>query len=112
MMIILLLVVVGGIFYTIFWGLRDTYPKPAREPIPGWMRNAVYDKARFSTDAGVDAYMCTYCHRIAFRPVGPDGFLWEVDHIYPVSRGGATVLDNLTLACHTCNQHKGADLLI
>lgn len=30
----------------------------------------------------------------------------EIDHIIPVSLGGQTVLDNLCLACPTCNTHK------
>ena len=32
---------------------------------------------------------------------------FEVDHILPVSAGGASVLDNLCLACATCNRLKG-----
>ena len=31
----------------------------------------------------------------------------EVDHIIPESLGGATVEDNLWLACSLCNDHKG-----
>jgi hypothetical protein len=30
----------------------------------------------------------------------------EVDHIIPVVAGGETVLDNLCLACISCNSHK------
>jgi hypothetical protein len=30
----------------------------------------------------------------------------EVDHIVPVSAGGETVLDNLCLACVSCNAYK------
>ena len=30
-----------------------------------------------------------------------------MDHRLPVSRGGRTVLDNLVLACESCNRTKG-----
>jgi len=32
----------------------------------------------------------------------------EIDHIHPRSRGGSDRVSNLTLACHPCNQRKGA----
>ncbi|MBE9141086.1 HNH endonuclease [Nodosilinea sp. LEGE 07088] len=31
---------------------------------------------------------------------------FEVDHIVPLSAGGATVFENLCLACPTCNRYK------
>lgn len=31
-----------------------------------------------------------------------------IDHIIPVASGGTEDLDNLTLACETCNHNKGA----
>lgn len=34
----------------------------------------------------------------------------QVDHIHPVSKGGMTELDNLCLACSSCNLSKGAFL--
>ena len=30
-----------------------------------------------------------------------------VDHIIPLSRGGTNAMDNLRLACRTCNRSKG-----
>lgn len=33
---------------------------------------------------------------------------FEVDHSVPASAGGETTLDNLCLACPTCNRHKSA----
>lgn len=32
----------------------------------------------------------------------------EIEHIVPKSRGGSNRVSNLTLACHACNQRKGA----
>lgn len=42
---------------------------------------------------------CRYCG----TPLNGGG---EVDHILPVSRGGNSDPDNLTLACLTCNRDK------
>jgi hypothetical protein len=45
---------------------------------------------------------CEYCHsQEKFAPVG-----FSIEHIYPVSKGGKTTLDNLALACQGCNNHK------
>ena len=30
----------------------------------------------------------------------------QVDHVYPVSKGGLDTEDNLCLACELCNQYK------
>jgi 5-methylcytosine-specific restriction endonuclease McrA len=42
---------------------------------------------------------CAYC--------GVENVPFEVEHIYPKSRGGSDRVSNLTLACHDCNQKKG-----
>ena len=34
------------------------------------------------------------------------GVTFEVDHIIPRVKGGVTALENLCLACPTCNRHK------
>jgi len=34
--------------------------------------------------------------------------IFEVEHVRPLSRGGKTVLENLALACSSCNRYKGA----
>ena len=31
----------------------------------------------------------------------------EIDHIYPISKGGKTTMDNLQTLCHNCNVKKG-----
>ena len=49
---------------------------------------------------------CAYCHTLTAitgaRPV--------VDHIIPEAIGGRTVWDNLCVACHSCNEFKGAQV--
>jgi len=47
---------------------------------------------------------CEYCQ----APEELTVTTFEVDHIVPLSAGGATTLDNLCLACPTCNRHKAA----
>ena len=48
-----------------------------------------------------DGRVCYYCREL----VAPDDI--EVDHMLPVSRGGSDALDNLVVACRSCNQEKG-----
>jgi hypothetical protein len=49
-----------------------------------------------------DGFICQYC---GTRP--PDVVL-EVDHIYPVSKGGTDDLINLVTSCYDCNRGKSA----
>lgn len=43
---------------------------------------------------------CAYC--------GAENTPLEIEHVHPKSRGGSNRISNLTLACHACNQKKGA----
>jgi hypothetical protein len=45
---------------------------------------------------------CEYCRSQAKFAVDP----LVVDHVYPVSRGGKTIGENLALSCQTCNNCK------
>jgi hypothetical protein len=45
---------------------------------------------------------CEYCQ--SQMSYATQSFVFE--HITPISRGGETMLDNLTLACGGCNGHK------
>lgn len=47
-------------------------------------------------------HLCEYCHapELAFN------FLFEIEHIIPVSLDGETNLENLALACRSCNIFK------
>ena len=41
---------------------------------------------------------CFYCGKSVSK--------FEVEHMFPKSRGGSNRIDNLTLSCHDCNQKK------
>jgi hypothetical protein len=47
-------------------------------------------------------HCCAYCRTAESLTV----VTFEFEHIVPRSAGGQTTLDNLCLACPTCNRHK------
>lgn len=47
---------------------------------------------------------CAYCR----TPESLVATTFEIEHIVPRSAGGETILDNLCLACPTCNRHKAS----
>ena len=51
---------------------------------------------------------CFYCGRVGSFDFDPDGHGWQLDHIYPVVRGGENRLYNLALTCSLCNVRKWA----
>ena len=48
-----------------------------------------------------DGYACKYCGKYL-----PNGEGAEIDHIFPVSKGGKTVPNNLQTLCRECNRKK------
>jgi HNH endonuclease len=52
-------------------------------------------------------YRCGYCR----TPQSISGFRLSIEHIIPEARGGKTAEKNLWLACHACNEFKGARVL-
>jgi HNH endonuclease len=67
----------------------------SREYIPVALRQLVTERA---------IGYCEYC-----RSSGDFALeSMEFEHILPVSQGGATVAENLALACHGCNNYKQA----
>lgn len=60
--------------------------------IPEKMRQQVIERAE---------NMCEYCQTQQIIVI-----TMEIDHIIPTSIGGATVLDNLSYACISCNGSK------
>ena len=55
----------------------------------------------------LDGARCAYCH----TPEALTVTTFEIDHIVPTSAGGETALNNLCLACPSCNRHRGAKQL-
>ena len=55
-----------------------------------------------------DGFRCRYCGRTARE----DGVKLHVDHIYPLSKGGASTEDNLITACQECNLGKNDRVLL
>lgn len=49
---------------------------------------------------------CEYCR----VPQSGDPLPFQIDHIIARQHGGATVSDNLALACYSCNRHKGPNI--
>lgn len=49
---------------------------------------------------------CEYCR----FPEEASLLAFQIEHIVAEKHGGATVLDNLALACPYCNRFKGSDL--
>ena len=49
---------------------------------------------------------CAYCHTLT----AITGAHLVIDHIIPEAAGGPTVQENLCLACHSCNEFKGAQV--
>ena len=49
------------------------------------------------------AYRCEYCR----APEAVFNFAFEVEHVLPRAAGGGDGLDNLALACESCNRYKG-----
>lgn len=58
-------------------------------------------RARVSKQAG---FGCGYC----LTPQKISGARLVIDHIIPEAKGGLTTEKNLWLACHACNEFKGA----
>lgn len=53
-----------------------------------------------------DGGRCRYCAEL----VGPDAAPYEIDHVVPRAKGGATTEANLVLACRSCNRTKGDEV--
>lgn len=94
--LILLVYAVLGTVLGFVWGLLGLPVRSSRRtvrvrpPIPYRLRTKVLRR---------DHWQCVYC--------GSKEEL-QIDHIIPVSRGGATVFANLETLCGPCNRRKGA----
>lgn len=50
---------------------------------------------------------CGYCS----TPQSLTSHKLEIEHIFPISKGGSTTEENLCLACRHCNLHKASKIL-
>lgn len=72
---------------------RAAWAQRARQrAIPSSQRRAVFER---------DDWACRNCGA---------GENLEIDHIYPVARGGDNALDNLQVLCSPCNRSKGSSV--
>jgi rubredoxin len=89
----------GGVF--IEWADKIT-KRIDPEPEPEAKRKTIKPGLRFEI-LKRDNYRCQMCGVTA-----KDGATLEIDHIYPVSKGGTNEPDNLQVLCRDCNAGKGA----
>lgn len=78
--------------------------KSIDESTPKMKRKAISKKLRFEVFKR-DSFKCQYCGKCA-----PDVIL-HVDHINPVSKGGANDILNLITSCFECNNGKSDRLI-
>lgn len=65
-------------------------------------RTSISDKLRLEVSRRAH-HRCEYCLWPAHFSPAP----FEVEHIWPGARGGATILVNLAYSCRGCNLNKG-----
>lgn len=82
-----------------YMGIINDETPVDRESIPLAVRRFVIER---------DAFTCSYCYSEGEPDRDADGQAWHIDHALPVSRGGRTHPNNLTLSCTRCNLSKGS----
>ena len=87
---------------------RNEFPVPAIVGTTNYHKlpDHYYGEARLTnhTLAKRDHWTCQYCGRRKFQ-LETDEFITR-DHVFPVSRGGEDIWQNVVLACITCNNKK------
>lgn len=76
---------------------------PRRESAP--VRRIAMTRQR-AVLGNAQGWKCYYCQDQGDGSKGPDGRIWHVDHMVAIINGGDNKLDNLVLACATCNLAK------
>jgi hypothetical protein len=83
-------------------GMRESRPRGrAERPMFRNEARGIGRKLRFDV-LKRDRFACRYCGR------KPPEVALHVDHLEPVTLGGADTIDNLVTACEDCNLGKGA----
>jgi hypothetical protein len=88
--------------------LLVSYDEEARyDHTPEDERAKMTQKLRFQVMVR-DSYTCQIC---GVKPNGQDDTaVLHIDHIFPVSKGGRTELNNLTTLCDKCNSGKSDEV--
>lgn len=82
-------------------GARQTMAKPpTRAAIPASIRAAVIAR---------DGHICTLCGGNVYVRARKPVRRLTLDHIIPYSRGGPDTVENLRVACLSCNARRGCD---
>ena len=92
----------------VFHSQHTTFPVPAVIGLTSWYKlpDHYYGHARLSvaTLQRRDNWTCQYCGREK-RELKENEFLTR-DHVFPVSRGGEDIWENVVLSCNACNNKK------
>ena len=76
-------------------GIWNSICRVERGKVSNKMRFAIYKR---------DGYRCRICGRTQ------NSTFLEVDHIYPIAKGGKSTYENLQTLCHNCNVKKGSNI--
>lgn len=103
--------------------LAESAPSPARyrkKAIPNRIRREL--ALRYGCPPGGEIQVpCHYCGTLDFifwhQKYGGEPSTWvsfghEIDHVHPEVLGGEATLENLVLACRSCNRRKAASVRV
>lgn len=76
--------------------------------LPNW----AYWQRRSEDKAAAAPDLLAYREILRYDPCSCGGPCEHIDHIEPFKHGGRLVVDNVTAACGSCNQSKGASSLL
>jgi hypothetical protein len=92
-----------------FRSMRETWPVPAVIAMLKYYKlpGHYYGAANLSGNSLLrrDSWTCQYCRRQKHE-LADDEFLTR-DHVFPLSRGGEDIWENVVTACISCNNKKG-----
>jgi 5-methylcytosine-specific restriction endonuclease McrA len=63
-----------------------------------------FEWAEWQIDRGIRAnFKCEYCGKDLLETIDDDFWIWQIDHIKPISKKGEDTKDNHAVSCLTCN---------
>ncbi|KAG2436725.1 hypothetical protein HXX76_006249 [Chlamydomonas incerta] len=84
--------------------MADCPWRPTPKNLARWEKLENSDKFLHSSQARDGRLDCNYCGKGPLR-------IATVDHVHPLSRGGADSAANMVVSCTACNYAKGDKLL-